>query len=107
MHTGFLIDAVRTELKTALAALREKATAGELQLESVVASADVDDVLSRALVHFTVYHSDPAVERRGNRVFVLNRALLYYYRNRLEGVGLPAAAAQGSDQAPPESAVNA
>jgi glycerol-3-phosphate O-acyltransferase len=110
MHTGFLIDSVRAEIDTAVTALRQLARDGKLQLDEVVQGgrgADEDDILSRALVHFTVYHTEPAVERRGNRVFVLNRALLYYYRNRLAGFSLPhAAQTHGSDKAPAEAAAH-
>ncbi|MCC6811953.1 MAG: 1-acyl-sn-glycerol-3-phosphate acyltransferase [Deltaproteobacteria bacterium] len=108
IHTGFLIDSVRTEIGAALDALRTLAADKRLHLDAVALSADVDDVLSRALVCFTVYHAEPAVERRGNRVFVLNRALLYYYRNRLQGFPLPhAATIVGTDKAPAETNAHA
>ncbi len=92
-HTGFVIDAVRGELAALLERLRAVADGGRVILDRALAARDGDDVLTRALIHFGVYHAEPAVERRGNRVFVLNRGLLYYYRNRL------AAALEGSHDA--------
>jgi glycerol-3-phosphate O-acyltransferase len=88
LHTGFLIDAVRSELGLLISGARALQQQGKLLVDDVIAGGDVDDVLSRALVHYAVYHATPAVQRRGTRVFVLNRALLYYYRNRLEGYPL-------------------
>jgi len=85
VHTGFLVDAVRVELANVVERLRTLGAEKRILLDSTLQSADTDDVLNRALIHFGVYHAESAVERRGNRVFVLNRALLYYYRNRLVG----------------------
>jgi glycerol-3-phosphate O-acyltransferase len=88
LHTGFQVETVRPRLARLLAETRRLADLGQLLLDPVVKTGDADDVLARALVHFSVYHAEPAVQRRGTRVFVLNRALLYYYRNRLEGYPL-------------------
>jgi glycerol-3-phosphate O-acyltransferase len=48
----------------------------------------VDNLIDKALQHFSTYHSDPALLRRGDRLFVGDRSLLFYYQNRLEGYGL-------------------
>jgi glycerol-3-phosphate O-acyltransferase len=82
-HPGFAIETVRVRLASILQRLAELSDRGDLQLDALVASGDVEDILSRALVHLTVYHATPIVERRGMRVFVLHRPLVYYYRNRL------------------------
>lgn len=87
-HPGFPIEPLRQRLAERLATLRRLANEKALILEPVVATSDPDEILSRALVHFTVYHQTPVIERRGTRVFVLDRALVYYYRNRLDGFSL-------------------
>lgn len=84
-HPGFTIEVVRVRLTHFLKKLKALAEAGKLGLEPLVDSGDADAVLARALVHFTVYHARPLVERRGTRIFVLHRPLVYYYRNRLAG----------------------
>jgi len=84
-HPGFTIEVVRVRLTHFLQRLKTLADAGGLALEPLVESGDADAVLARALVHFNVYHARPLVERRGTRVFVLQRPLVYYYRNRLDG----------------------
>lgn len=88
MHTGFLVDTVRGELGALIEALRKLAAQRLVQLEQNLDTASTDEVLSRALIHYSVYHAEAAVERRGDRVFVLNRPLLFYYRNRLDGYEL-------------------
>ena len=54
----------------------------------VVTLASADDVVTDGLRHFAIYHTRAAAERRGDRVFPTDRALLFYYQNRLEGFGL-------------------
>lgn len=87
-HPGFAIEPLRQRLSDRLVTLRQMAKEGKLSLESVLMSGSPDEILSRALVHFSVYHATAVVERRGTRVFVLDRPLIYYYRNRLDGFDL-------------------
>jgi glycerol-3-phosphate O-acyltransferase len=84
-HPGFTLDVVRVRLAHVQQRLKALAASGALALEPLLESGSADDVLARALVHFAVYHARPLVERRGMRIFVLQRPLVYYYRNRLVG----------------------
>jgi len=54
----------------------------------VMGSWKLEDVVADGLRHFAIYHSRPAVERKGDRVTSGDRALLFYYSNRLEGYRL-------------------
>ena len=90
LHTGgeapsFELADVLARLERALAALRAR-TDGPLLDEDVV-SLGAEALLEEALKRFGVYHSHPAAERRGDRVFHTDRKLLLYYRNRLQGYG--------------------
>ncbi len=58
---------------------------GGIRLGPVVQADSADDVVEDGLRHFAIFHSRPAAERRGDRVFATDRALLFYYQNRLEG----------------------
>ena len=49
---------------------------------------DADDIVHNALKLFSLYHTKPVIERRGDRIFPVDMNLLYYYRNRLWSYGL-------------------
>ncbi|MCC6624791.1 MAG: 1-acyl-sn-glycerol-3-phosphate acyltransferase [Deltaproteobacteria bacterium] len=69
--------------------VHERATRGELHLESgVVASGDAAAIVRAALRHFGTYHARPVITRRGDRAFCEDMKLLLYYSNRLRGYGL-------------------
>lgn len=51
-------------------------------------STSADEVVSDALARFSTYHTRQAFERTGDRIVPLDRNLLLYYQNRLEGYGL-------------------
>lgn len=51
-------------------------------------SGDIQEIVADALAHFSIYHTQPAAVRRGDRLFHEDRNLLLYYGNRLEGYGL-------------------
>jgi glycerol-3-phosphate O-acyltransferase len=49
---------------------------------------DIQEIVADAVAHFSIYHTQPAAVRRGDRLFHQDRNLLFYYGNRLEGYGL-------------------
>ena len=75
------VDRVRDQL-VALA------DAGGVRLGDAVRTQRGEELLVSALRAFGTYHSRPALERLGDRVFSRDRNLLYYYRNRLVGYRL-------------------
>jgi glycerol-3-phosphate O-acyltransferase len=72
----------------ALEELRVRASKGLIRLATVVERASVTDVVADALRMFGTYHTHPALVRRGDRLFSEDMNLLYYYHNRLTGLGL-------------------
>ncbi|RMG17188.1 MAG: hypothetical protein D6731_04550 [Planctomycetota bacterium] len=68
--------------------LRALAAEGRLRLGERVATLGADDLIVLALRAFGTYHTRPALERVGDRIYHRDRNLLYYYRNRLVGYGL-------------------
>jgi glycerol-3-phosphate O-acyltransferase len=64
---------------------------GRVRLGERVRLLEADDLILHALRALGTYHSRPALERRGDRLFSRDRNLLYYYRNRLLGYGLETA----------------
>ena len=74
-------------------AVRGLKSRGSLRLDNAVKDRDPVAVVNEALAHLRSYHRTPALVRRGDRLFHQDRNLLYYYQNRLDGLGLPAAEA--------------
>lgn len=68
--------------------LRGIADRGGVRLSPMVRSGTAEDVVIDGLRYFSTYHRTPAASRRGDRVFPTDRALLFYYQNRLEGYRL-------------------
>jgi glycerol-3-phosphate O-acyltransferase len=68
-----------------LNALRKLHEDHRVLLDENLMQLDVPGVVNHALVHLSSYHRRPAVERRGDRLFHVDRNLLLYYRNRLAG----------------------
>jgi glycerol-3-phosphate O-acyltransferase len=66
-----------------LSVLRRMADDGRIRLDETVGSGDAARVLDEALAHLASYHSRPALVRRGDRLFHVDRNLLLYYQNRL------------------------
>jgi len=71
-----------------LAELRALALSKNVRLDPRIERARPEDVVEDGLRHFAIYHTTPAVTRRGDRVFATDRNLLFYYQNRLEGLGV-------------------
>ena len=72
-----------------LVALRRLEEQGRVRLDDTLKEKDTITVVSEALAHLKSYHRRPALVRRGDRLFHVDRNLLYYYQNRLDGFGLP------------------
>ncbi len=68
--------------------LRNMEKAGRLKLSGGAGTGDETEIVDRALNLFDSYHIKPVLERRGDRLFVGDMNLLYYYRNRLWGYDL-------------------
>jgi glycerol-3-phosphate O-acyltransferase len=79
---------VYAEVRRLLEELRGLHQRGGVRLGPVVSTGGAEDVVADGLRHFAIYHSKPAVTRRGDRVSSSERALLFYYSNRLEGYRL-------------------
>jgi hypothetical protein len=56
-----------------------------LRLDETTKNKDTVAVVSEALAHLNCYHRRPALTRRGDRLFHVDRNLLLYYQNRLAG----------------------
>ena len=84
---------VYAEARRLLEEVRGLSKRGGVRLAPIVASGSAEDIIADGLRHFAIYHGKPAVERRGDRVTSGDRALLFYYSNRLEGYRLERTAA--------------
>lgn len=54
-----------------------------IRLDPVLHQDDPVAILANALAHLKSFHQPPALERRGDRLFHLDRNLLFYYQNRV------------------------
>jgi glycerol-3-phosphate O-acyltransferase len=79
---------VYAEVRRLLDQLRGLKQRGGVRLGPVAETGAAEDVVEDGLRHFSIYHASPAVSRRGDRVSSGDRALLFYYSNRLEGYRL-------------------
>ena len=68
--------------------IRRMADQGKMRLSPLCADSHSEDVVGHAIKLFGSYHTRPALERKGDRLFPVDLNLLYYYRNRLWGYGL-------------------
>jgi glycerol-3-phosphate O-acyltransferase len=78
-----------TRVDRTLGTLREFEQDGRLRLDDSLKGKDTGAVVGDALAHLKSYHRRPALIRRGDRLFHIDRNLLLYYHNRLTGFGLP------------------
>src|SRR5262245_303420 len=84
---GIPADELNARVAALLDALRPKAQGGRLRLAAGL-GRDPARVVADAERALALYHLPAPFERRGDRIIVGNRALVYYYRNRLAGYGL-------------------
>ena len=88
-HHDFALRDVYTQADLWLRHVRALSNTGVVRLSPAVAQAAAEDVVSDGLRHFAIYHRDPPAIRVGDRVRARDRALLFYYQNRLEGYPQP------------------
>jgi glycerol-3-phosphate O-acyltransferase len=84
----FDLSQVHDETARLLFELRALEKRGAIRLAPGLRTDGVEDVVADGLRHFAIYHTRPAVTRRGDRMHPTDRNLLLYYQNRLEGYGL-------------------
>lgn len=87
-HEDMALRDVYEETARLLDELRGLYRRGGIRLGPVVLSGSAEDVVTDGLRHFAIYHTTPAAQRRGDRIFPTDRPLLFYYQNRLEGYRL-------------------
>ncbi len=85
---NFELRTIYRQTDVLLTELRKLEGQGDIRLGGVVQTGRADDVIANALRHFAIYHSTAAMLRRGDRLFIGDRSLLFYYQNRLEGYDL-------------------
>jgi len=86
---------VYAELDHLLEQLRGLAADDRIRLDRELVSGDAEEVVRDGLRHFAIYHTTPAVERRGDRLLSEDRNLMLYYANRLDGYELDGIDATG------------
>ena len=79
---------VYRRIEYTLKELRTLSSWGRIRLDRTVGGNDTVLMMGEALTHFQSFHRNPAVVRRGDRLYHVDRNLIYYYRNRLTGFGL-------------------
>jgi len=79
-----MVDVYRQTGKT-LKKVKELEAQGKIK---IFPGEDAEMVVNKALKLFSCYHTKPAFERRGDRLFPVDMNLVYYYRNRLWNYGL-------------------
>jgi glycerol-3-phosphate O-acyltransferase len=88
LRTGGEAESVRLpeaygRIERTLTALRQIEQEGRLKLDAILKRRDTAFVVSEALAHFKSFHRRPALVRRGDRLFHIDRNLVLYYQNRL------------------------
>ena len=81
----FSLRDVYIELEWLLERIWEKERAGEIRVAQTLKKMTAEDIVADGLRHFSSFHTRDACVRKGDRVFVLDKPLLLYYQNRLEG----------------------
>ncbi|MBI2567488.1 MAG: 1-acyl-sn-glycerol-3-phosphate acyltransferase [Candidatus Schekmanbacteria bacterium] len=92
---SFSMYQVEEAMIRVLDAVRQLARAGAVRCDERLAKSGAEQLISNALRYFGTYHRRPVLERRGDRLYAVDRNLLYYYHNRATGYGLEASAATG------------
>jgi glycerol-3-phosphate O-acyltransferase len=84
----FSSDALMPDIARALGELSALAARGELVLAPALAARDPEQVLRQGAATLSMYHRVPVLTREGTLLRIGDPALLFYYRNRLDGYGL-------------------
>jgi glycerol-3-phosphate O-acyltransferase len=84
---SFSLADVYRSVEDTLETVQQLNRRGKVRIDDIVARNDPVAVVSEALAHLGTYHRKPALVRRGDRLFHVDRNLLLYYQNRLAGIG--------------------
>lgn len=79
---GLLIRDVEAAIGRLHDRLLVDAAEGKLRIDSRLRGLSPNSLMLNGIRHFNIYHTNPVVERRGDRLYVTDAKLLYYYRNR-------------------------
>jgi glycerol-3-phosphate O-acyltransferase len=85
---GCSVSVLHGELSRLATELRALEDQGKLRLHPEIRRADTQQLFQQALSTFATYHPTPVIQRVGERVQVGDPELLFYYRNRLDGLPL-------------------
>jgi glycerol-3-phosphate O-acyltransferase len=85
-----LVEVYR-ETDRLLSELRRMAAGRKIRLAAGLEASAPEDVVADGLSKFSIFHSREAAHRKGDRLVPVDRNLLFYYQNRLEGYGLEVA----------------
>ena len=83
---AFPLQEVYGNLARVLDFLKAKEAKGEVLLDDSLREKDVIAIVSEAIAHLGTYHTKPALKRKADRLYHINRPLLLYYQNRLNVV---------------------
>lgn len=85
---GLALIEVERALERLITELRAREARDEIRLDPPLRTSTPHELLQNGLRDLAQYHTRAVVERRGDRLFVTQAKLLYYYRNRLQNYGL-------------------
>jgi glycerol-3-phosphate O-acyltransferase len=88
-HATVTLAELEPQIDAVLEALRAAAARGEIVLSQALQTGGRACVLEQGIATLSAYHRIPALTRRGDQLSITEPTLLLYYRNRLEGFGLP------------------
>ena len=86
---SFNLKNLYRRVQNLLEQVRKMEQSSQVRLDHTLHSKDAISVVSESLAHLGSYHRKPALVRRGDRVFDIDRNLLLYYQNRLAGFDIP------------------
>ena len=87
-YESFPLRDIYSRLETNINQARSLASQGKLRLDQSLQTKDPIAIASEALAHLRSYHTTPAMERHGDRLFHKDRNLILYYQNRVESLNL-------------------
>jgi glycerol-3-phosphate O-acyltransferase len=88
---GCSVSVLHGALSRVAGELRALEAQGKLRLHPDIRRPDTHRMFDQALATFATYHPTPVIELVGERIQVGDPELLFYYRNRLDGLPLAGA----------------
>lgn len=85
---GLEFAEVEVRLSDYYGLLSKLADRGEVRLDERLVSLSPHGRVMNGLKHLAIYHTNPVLEKRGDKIFVTDAKLLYYYRNRVKNYEL-------------------